>query len=79
MVPALALRGVLVTVFSFLSKVFSLYDTYAKGEDHRFIKKRSARGGGNAGWPWMARRIASATTNKQIDWRKYNASTFFNG
>ena len=42
--PALALRDVLVTVFSFLSKVFSLYDTYAKGEDHRFIKKRSARG-----------------------------------
>ena len=77
MVPALALRGVLVTVFSFLSKVFSLYDTYAKGEDHRFIKKRSARGGGNAGWPWMARRIASATTNKQIDWRKYNASISF--
>ncbi len=44
MVPVRALRGVLVTVFSFLSKVFSLYDTYAKGEDHRFLKKRSARG-----------------------------------
>ena len=76
-VPALVLRGVLVTVFSFLSKVFSLYDMYAKGEDHRFIKKRSAMGGGNAGWPWMARRIASATINTLIDWRKCNASIYF--